>query len=69
MSRLAELLKDLGQKADIQKAYAENPETVMKDYGLTKDEIDAMLAKDVEALKLMSGLEKLKTNGSVSAHD
>lgn len=69
MSRLSELLKELGQKADVQKAYTENPETVMKEYGLTQDEIRAMLAKDVEALKRMSGLENLKTNGSVSAHD
>jgi hypothetical protein len=69
MSRLAELLNDLGQKADVQKAYTENPETVMNEYGLSKDEIGAMLAKDVEKLKQLSGLENLKANGSVSAHD
>ncbi len=69
MSRLAELLKELGQKADVYKAYVDNPEAVMKDYGLNKDEVRAMLDQDVETLKRMSGLENLKTNSSVSAHD
>lgn len=69
MSRLAELLKELGQKADVYKAYIDNPEAVMKDYDLNQDEVRAMLDKDLEAVKRMSGLENLKTNSTISAHD
>jgi len=69
MSRLAELLKELGQKADVYKAYIENPEAVMKNYGLNKDEVQAMLDQDVKTLTRLSGLDNLKTNSSVSAHD
>ncbi len=69
MSRLAELLKELGQKADVYKAYVENPEAVMNTYGLNKEEIRAMLDQDVKTLTRLSGLDNLKTNSSVSAHD
>lgn len=69
MSGLRQLLIDLGQDAQLQQRYEENPEGVMKEYGLNAEEIQAMRDKDVEKLKELSGLDSLKSNGIVQAHD
>lgn len=69
MSRLTELLKELGKHADTYEAYLKDPHAVMDQYGCTEEEKKAMLAQDVETLKRLTGLENLKTNSSVSAHE
>ena len=69
MSRLAELLKELGQNADLQAEYVKDPEAVMARYDLEEEEVKAMLDKDVKKVQELSGLSNLKSNGSITAHD
>lgn len=69
MSGLKQLLIDLAQDAELQEEYESAPEKTMQRYELSDEEIKAMLAKDVEALKRLSGLDKLKSNGHVQAYD
>ncbi len=69
MAGLKQLLIDLAQDAKLQDQYEEAPEKIMNLYKLSDEEIKAMLAKDLEALKRLSGLDELKSNGHVQAHD
>jgi hypothetical protein len=69
MSKLADLLVDLGKNADLQDEYARDPKAVMSRYGLADEEMKAMLDKDVDKLKKLSGLDSLKANGNVQAYD
>lgn len=69
MSKLADLLVDLGKNASLQDEYHKDPKGVMGRYGLTEEEMQAMLEKDVDRLRKLSGLDRLKSNGNVHAHD
>lgn len=69
MSRLRELLVDLGKDAKVHDAYITDPKSVMADYGLTDEEIQAMLAKDLDAVRRLSGIDDLQSNGVISAHE
>jgi hypothetical protein len=69
MSKLRQLLVDLGKDASVHDAYVADPKKVMADYGLTAEEVDAMLSKDLDAVKRLSGMDNLKTNSTVSAHE
>lgn len=69
MSRLRELLVDLGKDATIHDAYVADPKSVMAEYGLTGEEVDAMLAKDVDAIRRLSGIDELKSNGIVVGYE
>lgn len=69
MSKLRQLLVDLGKDAAVHDAYLADPKKVMADYGLTDEEINAMLAKDLDAVKRLSGMDNLESNGVISAHE
>jgi hypothetical protein len=69
MSRLRELLVDLGRNAKLHDAYVTDPKAVMRDYALTTEEVAAMLAKDLDAVKRLSGMDNLKTNSTIRAYD
>lgn len=69
MSKLADLLVDLGRNADLKDAYESDPKEVMARYGLSDEEMRAMLDKDLDKLKKLSGLDSLKSNGNVHAYD
>lgn len=69
MTNLTQLLKDLGTEAPLQEEYLKDPREVMSRYGLNDEETQAMLDKDVEKLKQLSGLDKLKSNDIVHEHD
>lgn len=69
MSKLADLLIDLGKNADLKDEYENSPKDVMARYGLTDEEMQAMLDKDLDKVKKLSGLENLKSNGNVQAYD
>lgn len=69
MSRLTQLLTDLGKDANLHDAYVSDPSKVMRRYGLSDEEVKAMLDKDVDKLKRLSGLDNLKSNGTVEAYD
>lgn len=69
MSGLRQLLVELGKSATLHDEYVAKPVAVMKRYNLTDEEIEAMLAKDLEKIKRLSGMENLKSNSTVSAYD
>lgn len=69
MSRLRELLVNLGKDATLHDAYVTDPKKVMTEYGLSAKEVDAMLAKDLDAVKRLSGMDNLKTNSTIKAYD
>lgn len=69
MSELTQLLKQLGEDAKLHDEYVADPEKVMKERGLDDEAIQAMLDKDLDKLRKLSGLDKLKSNGTVRACD
>lgn len=69
MSNLRELLIELGKSPQLQDEYETDPEGLMRRYRLAPDEIQAMLDKDVERLKKLSGLDNLKSNGNIHPYD
>ncbi len=69
MSRLPELLRELGKHADVYEAYIKDPHAVMDRYDCTDEEKKAMLAKDIEAVKRLSGMDNLVSNHSIKAHE
>lgn len=69
MSELKQLLIDLAEDAGLQDEYEKSPRETMQRYKLSDEEIRAMLAKDLEAVKRLSGLDELKSNGHIQAHD
>lgn len=69
MSRLRELLVDLGKDAAVHDAYLADPKGVMARYELSDEEVEAMLAKDLEAVKRLSGMDQLESNGVINAHE
>ncbi len=69
MSGLKQLLIDLGRDGDITDQYAKDPNAVMDRYGCSAEEKKAMLDKDIDKLKRLSGLANLKSNSRVHAYD
>jgi len=69
MTGLKQLLIDLAKDAELQDQYESAPEETMQRYKLSDEEIKAMLAKDIEAVKRLSGLDSLKSNGNIQAYD
>lgn len=69
MKGLKQLLIDLAGDADLQAQYEANPRVVMERYGLSGAEMEAMLEKNIKRLEELSGLDALKSNGHVQAHD
>ncbi|WP_376694179.1 hypothetical protein [Wenzhouxiangella sp. EGI_FJ10409] len=69
MSELTQLLQQLGEDSKLHDEYIADPKKVMKERGLEDEEIQAMLDKDVDKLRKLSGLDALKSNGSVRACD
>lgn len=70
MSKLIDLLKDLGENADLVAEYEKDPEPVIKRYDLTDKERKALLSGDSEKLREMTGLTQLRmTNSTVKSYD
>lgn len=69
MSKLKELLVELGKSPELQDEYETDPEGLMRRYGLAPDEIQAMLDKDLDRLKALTGLDNLKSNGNIHPYD
>lgn len=69
MSALANLLKNLGSDPDLAEQYKQDPRGTMQRAGLNDEEIQAMLDKDLEKLKKLSGLENLRSNGVIDSYD
>jgi hypothetical protein len=69
MAGLKQLLIDLGRDAELADDYRENPKAVMKKYELDDRAVLAMLNNDVEAVKKLSGLDEVHSNGVIKAHE
>ncbi|HMB38756.1 MAG TPA: hypothetical protein VKO85_06730 [Wenzhouxiangellaceae bacterium] len=69
MTELKQLLIDLAKDPELQDQYEAAPKETMQRYKLSEEEIKAMLDKDIETVKRLSGLDELKSNGHIQAHD
>ncbi|MCH1928771.1 hypothetical protein L9G16_01105 [Shewanella sp. A25] len=61
MSNLTDFFTQLGQDAKLMEAYKQDPEAVMRAHGLSDDEINAVMAGDMEKLKALSGEENYQS--------
>lgn len=68
MSKLTELLHALGKEPELHDEYIANPEGVLDRYGLSEVEKQAMIDRNVEKLKELSGLDNLKSNSTVKSY-
>jgi hypothetical protein len=70
MSKLVDLLRDLGKDADLCEAFKEDPDAVCDRYGLDDAQKTALKAGDVEAVKKAAGLSNASlTNGVITAYE
>jgi len=69
MSGLKQLLIDLAEDAELQQAYENEPRETMQRYALSEEKTKAMLDKDLDKLKRLSGLDHRKSTGNIQAQD
>lgn len=71
MSKLLEFMRALGRDAALAQEYETDPDAVMRRANLSDEERRAMLEKDYEAIKRLSGLRdgKFATNHTILAYD
>lgn len=70
MSDLTRLLERLGKDATLEGDYQKDPKSVLDQYELTEEERKAMLDRDVDAVRKLSGLESVRmTNSTIKAHE
>lgn len=71
MSRLLELMRELGRNASLAQEYEIDADAVMQRAGLSEEEQRALREKDYEAIKRLTGLDdgQFATNHSIWAYD
>jgi len=71
MSNLLKLMKQLGADAALNDEYKKDPSAVIARYNLSDKERDALLNKDYEAIKKLTGLQdgQYSTNSTIKAYD
>lgn len=70
MSKLIDLLKDLGRDADLASEYGKDPDAVIKRYDLDDEEREALLSEDLDKIRKITGLDKLElTNSTIRKFD
>jgi hypothetical protein len=71
MSSLLRLMKQLGADAALSSEYQQDRAVVIQRFGLSDEERDALLNKDYEAIKRLTGLKdgQFATNTTISAYD
>lgn len=71
MSRLLELMKQLGRDSSLADEYRKDRENVIRRAGLTKEERDALMNKDYDAVKRLTGLQEgqFASNTVIKAYD
>ncbi len=71
MSNLLRLMKQLSADAALNAEYKQDPAAVIARFGLSKEEGDALLNKDYEAIKRLTGLKEgqFATNTTIKAYD
>lgn len=71
MSSLLRLMKQLGADAALSEEYEKDPEAVIARYGLNDEERKALLDRDFDAIKRLTGLKdgQFATNTTIAAYD
>ena len=71
MSKLLELMRELGRNATLARSYEADPESVMRNAGLSAEECRALRDKDYAAIKRLTVLAdgKFATNHIIHAYD
>ena len=71
MSKLLELMRELGRDAALAQAYQTDPDAVMQQAGLSDEERQALIDKDYDAIKRLTGLTdgQFATNSVIRAYD
>lgn len=71
MSNLLTLMRQLGADAALSLEYEQDPVGVIARFNLSDEERDALLNKDYETIKRLTGLKEgqFATNSTVSAYD
>ncbi len=71
MSNLLQLMKQLGADAALSAEYEKDPESVIAGFKLTDEEREALLKRNFEAIKRLTGLKdgQFATNSTVKAYD
>lgn len=69
MSRLTDLLKDLGADAELEQAFQRDPEGVMDRYEIDEATRTALRREDVNELSRVTGLSDISlSNGTVKGY-
>ncbi|MBK1688838.1 hypothetical protein [Rubrivivax gelatinosus] len=71
MSKLLDLMRKLGSDAALSAEYDQNPQAVIQRFGLSAEEGAALLAKDYDTIKRLTGLQdgQFATNHVIRAYD
>jgi len=71
MSKLLDLMRKLGSDAALKSEYESDPKAVISRFGLSAEEGAALLSKDYEAIKRLTGLQdgQFATNHIIRAYD
>ena len=71
MSKLLELMRELGRNAALAEEYKANPDVVMQNASLSDEEARALREKDYDAIKRLTGLSdgQFATNQVIRAYD
>lgn len=69
MENLKKLLQDLGQDAELEKAFEKDPDAVIGQYKLSDDAAAALKRGDVDAVRELSGLDDVHMiNSTIKAY-
>lgn len=69
MSRLTDLLRDLGADAELEREFQRDPERVMDRYDIDETARHALRREDVNELSRMAGLPDISlTNGTIKGY-
>lgn len=70
MEALKQLLKDLGSDAELAAEYEKDPDGVMKKRGIPDEARKAMISKNLDEVRRLSGLRDVHLiNSTIHAHD
>lgn len=71
VSKLLELMRELGRNAALAREYEADPDAVIQQAGLSDEERRALMEKDYDAIKRLTGLTdgQFSTNHMIRAYD
>lgn len=70
MSKLVDFLQNMGRDAALRDEFEKDPDGVMSRFELSDEEKEAVRNGDVETVKRLSGLHKIRlTNSNISTYE